>query len=349
MKKTFKMAVLAACTVLCWGFTSCFGFVAETSGGNSENTETQDENDEESLDDEQNTEPVKTPSPIKNFKVTQKEGTNFLIFSWEKLEGNDEICYWIDYENGPGTDYYFSHWYSSWEDNTILYFETKEAYKEVLMFNQTHSGTYTFSIRAHEKTGYNDSDFDADEKLTASVEYTHLILTPVLEIKDNDLREQSNDEVNNNSQNDYTRIARFRISPTLTMSGNKYCMVYVGKTDNIKEAKIRMLELDKESGEWSSNNTVERGVSISEEDGGEESFYLNCPFYNQIGNSNVGNSIYGYYWDRKTTYYMWLKLADEYVYESGESNNSGHYVDSNTYGPVSNMVKFTFEIDEDEE
>lgn len=87
MKKTFKMAVLAACTVLCWGFTSCFGFVAETSGGNSENTETQDENDEESLDDEQNTEPVKTPSPIKNFKVTQKEGTNFLIFSWKKLEG----------------------------------------------------------------------------------------------------------------------------------------------------------------------------------------------------------------------------------------------------------------------
>ena len=46
---------------------------------------------------------------------------------------------------------------------------------------------------------------------------------------------------------------------------------------------------------------------------------------------------------------MWLKLADEYVYESGESGNSGHYVDSNTYGPVSNMVEFTFEIDEDEE
>lgn len=349
MKKTFKMAVLAACTVLCWEFTSCFGFVAETSGGNSENTETQDENDEESLDDEQNAEPVKTPSPIKNFKVTQKEGTNFLIFSWEKLEGNDEICYWIDYENGPATDYYYKHSYSSWEDNRTLDFETKEIYKEFLMFNQTHSGTYTFSIRAHEKTGYNDDYFDADEKLTASVEYTHLILTPVLEIKDNDLRCQSYDEVHNNSQNDYTRIARFRISPTLTMSGNKYCMVYVGKTDNIKEAKIRMLELDKESGEWSSNNTVERGVSISEEDGGEESFYLNCPFYNQIGNSNVGNSIYGYYWDRKTTYYMWLKLADEYVYESGESNNSGHYVDSNTYGPVSNMVKFTFEIDEDEE
>ena len=160
MKKTFKMAVLAACTVLCWGFTSCFGFVAETSGRNSENTETQDENDKESLDDEQNAEPVKTPSPITNFKVTQKEGTNFLIFSWEKLEENDEICYWIDYENGPSTDYYYKHSYSSWEDNRTLDFETKEIYKEFLMFNQTHSGTYTFSIRAHEKTGYNDDYFE---------------------------------------------------------------------------------------------------------------------------------------------------------------------------------------------
>lgn len=334
MKKTFKMAVLAACTVLCWGFTSCFGFVAETSGGNSENTETQDENDEESLDNEQNTEPVKTPSPIKNFKVTQKEGTNFLIFSWEKFGGgNDEICYWIDYENGPGTDYYFSHWYSSWEDNLILYFETKEAYKEVLMFNQTHSGTYTFSIRAHEKTGYNDDYFDADEKLTASVEYTHLILTPVLEIKDNYfIRRQIVGNIN--SSHFYSsETAYFNISPNLTNSGNKYCIVYVGLTNNISDAKIvDALNIDRQDVRFNKLDDY-------------EIFEIECPFYNK----NILQTNVKYQWDTKTTYYMWLKLADEYVYESGESGNSGHYVDSNTYGPVSNMVEFTFEIDEDEE
>ena len=337
MKKTFKMAVLAACTVLCWGFTSCFGFVAETSGGNSENTETQDENDEESLDDEQNTEPVKTPSPIKNFKVTQKEGTNFLIFSWEKLEGNDEICYWIDYENGPGTDYYFSHGYSSWEDNTILYFETKEAYKEVLMFNQTHSGTYTFSIRAHEKTGYNDDYFDDDEKLTACVEYTHLILTPVLEIKDNYFIGRQIVGYINSSHFYSSETAYFNIFPNLTNSGNKYCIVYVGLTNNISDAKIvNALNIDRQDVRFNKLDDY-------------EIFEIECPFYNKnIPQTNVSNTN-KYQWDTKTTYYMWLKLADEYVYESGESNNSGHYVDSNTYGPVSNMVEFTFEIDEDEE
>ena len=337
MKKTFKMAVLAACTVLCWGFTSCFGVVAETSGGNSENTETQDENDEESLDDEQNTEPVKTPSPIKNFKVTQKEGTNFLIFSWEKLEGNDEICYWIDYENGPGTDYYFSHGYSSWEDNTILYFETKEAYKEVLMFNQTHSGTYTFSIRAHEKTGYNDDYFDDDEKLTACVEYTHLILTPVLEIKDNYFIGRQIVGYINSSHFYSSETAYFNIFPNLTNSGNKYCIVYVGLTNNISDAKIvNALNIDRQDVRFNKLDDY-------------EIFEIECPFYNKnIPQTNVSNTN-KYQWDTKTTYYMWLKLADEYVYESGESNNSGHYVDSNTYGPVSNMVEFTFEIDEDEE
>lgn len=62
MKKTFKMAVLAACTVLCWGFTSCFGFVAETSGGNSEN--------EVEYDIEQ--------YKVRNFTVTQKKEQMFL-------------------------------------------------------------------------------------------------------------------------------------------------------------------------------------------------------------------------------------------------------------------------------
>ena len=76
-----------------------------------------------------------------------------------------------------------------------------------------------------------------------------------------------------------------------------------------------------------------------------EIFEIECPFYNK----NILQTNVKYQWDTKTTYYMWLKLADEYVYESGESNNSGHYVDSNTYGPVSNMVEFTFKIDEDEE
>ena len=336
MKKTFKMAMLAACTVLCLCFTSCFGLVAETSGGNSENTETQDENDEESLDDEQNTEPVKTPSPIKNFKVTQKEGTNFLIFSWEKLEGNDEICYWIDYENGPATDYDYKHSYSSWEDNRTLDFETKEAYKEFLMFNQTDSGTYTFSIRAHEKTGYHDDYFDADEKLTASVEYTHLILTPVLEMKDNYLIGRQMVGYTNSSHFYSSETAGFYISPNLTNSGNKYCIVYVGLTNNISDAKI-VDALNKD-----------QDVIFSNVDD-YEIFEIKCPFYNKnIPQTNVSNTN-KYQWDTKTSYYMWLKLADDYVYDSEVNYGRGGIVDSDTYGPVSNMVEFTFEIDEDEE
>ena len=84
------------------------------------------------------------------------------------------------------------------------------------------------------------------------------------------------------------RMALFRISPNLTMSGNKYSMLYVGTSDNKEEAKICLLELDKNSGEWSYNNRV----------------------------------------------------------ESGDSDSSGHYVDSDTYGPASNMFEFQFEVEE---
>ena len=375
MKKLFKkLTVLATVAVLGGCFVAC-SFPTDSGSGQKENnstsnTDTTDDSDNQQQDNNGNNEteengnetkePEKKPSPIKNFTVKQKEGTNFLIFSWEKLEGYDEISYDIHFENGPYPEglsehyKYKGHAYESWEDNRILRFKTKESYKEFFMFDEKYSGNYTFSIKAHKTRYYDsekhdyidDSDFESDEILTASVEYTHLIRTPDLKIIYEAL---TNKRLYGYKNSDgslyegafyYANDARFVISSTLLMSGNKYCMVYVGLTDNISEAIIvDALNLDLKEGRLCD---VSYSDEYGENDEHVEIFEIECPFYNPINN----NYSMPYNWDSKTTYYMWLKLADEYVYDSNANYKRGGYVDSDTYGPASNVVEFKFEVEE---
>ena len=262
----------------------------------------------------------KNPSPIKNFTVKQKEGTNFLIFSWEKLEGYDELAYQIYFVRSDDNDEYIQP----------LYFKTKDITREFLM-KTTTSGTYTFAIRSHdgkyeEESDIRSYDFDYEKELTASVNYTRVIIKPELEISRQYMYRYSG-----HPEYHWNDTARFILkdSALLKNSGNKYLMVYIGLTDNFTDAKIKKVELESDI---KKECYYENDVYYE-----DDYFEICCPF---VGLKEDKPDYH--LWTSDKTYYMWLKLADELVYdnETEDSNSLGELIDSETYGPVSDVFEF---------
>ena len=307
MKKIIKaIGVLVAFAGLSCNLSSCF-FPSQT---------------EKELSYEERVEKGK----VKNFTITQKEGTNILVFKWEKPEYlwnsyDNEVVYIIDLQYKPDS--------TSNERGEIEFKESADStviQKEYLMdgslFNCDfrESGDYSFWIW---QEGYPVSPETA---VRASVEYTRNIITP-----------QSLEILENSDDHGYWR---FKFNQFGKDSGNHNFILYINEENDITNASLV-------------NDYFTLPMKYEFND--EYDSYREKYRYYIIENEKYADSIEVYVYKKDNpklvagkSYYAWVKLADKVEYEYDEESRKNNIIDSSKYGKPSNSVYFTLPAEEEE-
>ncbi len=270
MKKLFKtLAVLAAVAALGFGFASCSNDDDSSSGGG--NTNNNSGNNNSGNNGNASTAITKEKIQPKNFTVTQKEGTNFIVVSWTA-----DVM-----EDPEGKDYHFTRkiTVSPSSDESKQYdinglrgsvtSGTEVVFWDSELNAPMESGKYTFTLNLSYKS---DSIPRIEtEPVTVSFDYEHKLVTPVLKAVTAELYTSP-------YSTDYTHG---RIDCTHEKTGNYYLVLYINDSDNIANAMV---------------------IGYKWKSGDSESSYEN--FDTSELKSKFGNDF------KSKTFYLWLKSAD---------------------------------------
>lgn len=307
MKKIIKtIGVLVAFAGLSCNLSSCF-FPSQT-------------------EKELSYEEIVEKGKVKNFTITQKEGTNILVFKWEKPEYlcssyDNEVVYIIRLEDAPDSTYYTLGSIECKEsaDSTVI---QKEYLMDGSLFNCNfrESGDYSFWIW---QEGYPVSP---DTAVSENVEFTRYIVTPqsleILEISDDD------------------NYWDFKFNQFGKDSGNRGFILYINEKNDITNASLV-------------NDYFTLPMKYGFND--EYDYYWHKNRYYIIENEKYADSIEVFIYKKDNpklvagkSYYAWVKLADEVEYEYDEESRKNNIIDSSKYGKPSNSVYFTLPAEEEE-
>lgn len=308
MKKNIKtIGVLVAFAGLSCNLSSCF-FPSQT---------------EKELIYEEKVEKGK----VKNFTITQKEGTNILVFKWEKPEylyrsHDNEVVYIIDLDYEPDSTYNSDPgiYIKESADSTVI---QKEYLMDGSLFDCgfRESGDYSFWIW---QEGYPVSP---DTAVSENVEFTRYIETPqslkILEISD-----------------DHGHW-RFKFNQFGKDSGNRQFILYINEKNDITNASLvdfyyTTIPSKYDFKEEYDNYCGEHRYYIIENEKYADSIEVS------INKKDNPNLVAG------KSYYAWVKLADKVEYEYDEESGKNNKIDSSKYGKPSNSVYFTLPAEEEE-